>query len=130
VYLINATFVTSRNTTKVRALDVIVPPPIPRLNFLLPIVYQLTLDAALKFHGKSQIPAWSWKTPSQRLPFCLNRKKHSVGYDNVTLIPIVVKFFIFGIQIHIWIGSAHHESIRKVSWRTRNNFRILNWSWR
>ena len=23
-------------------------------------------------------------------------------------------FFIFGIQIHIWIGSAHHESIRKV----------------
>jgi hypothetical protein len=23
----------------------------------LPIVYQLTLDAALKFHGKSQIPA-------------------------------------------------------------------------
>ena len=28
-----------------------------RSNFLLPIVYQLTLDAALKFHGKSQIPA-------------------------------------------------------------------------
>jgi hypothetical protein len=26
-------------------------------EFLLPIVYQLTLDAALKFHGKSQIPA-------------------------------------------------------------------------
>jgi hypothetical protein len=24
-----------------------------RSNFLLPIVYQLTLDAALKFHGKS-----------------------------------------------------------------------------
>ena len=36
------------------------------------------------------------------------------------------KFFIFGIQIHICIGSAHHESIRKVPWRTRNNFRILN----
>jgi hypothetical protein len=36
------------------------------------------------------------------------------------------KFFIVGIQIHIWIGSAYHESIRKVPWRTRNNFRILN----
>ena len=36
------------------------------------------------------------------------------------------KFFIFGIQIHIWIGSAHHESIRKVPWWTRNHFRILN----
>ena len=34
----------------------------------------------------------------------------------------IVKFFIFGIQIHIWIGSAHHERIHKVPWRTRNNF--------
>jgi hypothetical protein len=25
------------------------------------------------------------------------------------------KYFIFGIQIHIWIGSAYHESIGKVS---------------
>ena len=32
------------------------------------------------------------------------------------------KFFIFGIQIHIWIGSAHHESIRKMPWRKRNQF--------
>ena len=28
-----------------------------RSYFLLPIVYQLTIDATLKFHGKSQIPA-------------------------------------------------------------------------
>jgi hypothetical protein len=26
-------------------------------KYISPIVYQLTLDAALKFHGKSQIPA-------------------------------------------------------------------------
>jgi hypothetical protein len=31
-------------------------------------------------------------------------------------------FSIFGIEIHIWIGSAHRESLRKVSWRTRKNF--------
>ena len=55
-----------------------------RSNFLLPIVYQLTLDAALKFHGKSQIPAWSWKTPSQRLPFSLYRKKHIVCKLNMS----------------------------------------------
>jgi hypothetical protein len=34
------------------------------------------------------------------------------------------QFFIFSIQIHIWIGSVHHGSIRKVPWRTINNFRI------
>ena len=34
---------------------------------------------------------------------------------------IVVKVSIFGIEIHIWIGSAHRESLRKVSWRTRKN---------
>ena len=56
-----------------------------RSNFLLPIVYQLTLDAALKFHGKSQIPALSWKTPSsQSLPFCLYRKKHIVCKLNMS----------------------------------------------
>jgi hypothetical protein len=41
--------------------------------------------------------------------------------DIIICLSIVVKhrskFFIFGIQIHIWIGSAHHESIRKVPWR-------------
>ena len=60
-----------------------------RSNFLLPIVYQLTLDAALKFHGKSQIPAWSWKTPSQRLPLCLNRKKHIVCKLNIRSISLL-----------------------------------------
>ena len=55
-----------------------------KMDGLLPIVYQLTLDAALKFHGKSQIPAWSWKTLSQRLPFCLNRKKHIVCKLNMS----------------------------------------------
>jgi hypothetical protein len=42
------------------------------------------------------------------------------------IVLFVVKLFISGIQIHIWMGSAHHENIRKVPWRTRNNFRILN----
>ena len=53
--------------------------------------------------------------------------------DILICLSIVVKhrskFFIFGIQIHIWIGSAYHEIIRKMPWRTRNNFRILNRSW-
>jgi hypothetical protein len=39
----------------------------------------------------------------------INRSKSSLLF--------AVKFFIFGIQIHIWIGSAHHESIRKVPWQ-------------
>ena len=34
----------------------------------------------------------------------------------------IVKFFIFGIQIHIWIGSAHHESIRKVPKADKKQF--------
>ena len=42
------------------------------------------------------------------------------------IVLFVVKFSIFGIQIHIWIGSAHHERIRKVPRRTRNKFRIPN----
>jgi hypothetical protein len=50
MYLINATFVTSRNTTKVRALDVIVPPPIPRL---LSIEFQLLVYILIFLRGRN-----------------------------------------------------------------------------
>ena len=67
-------------------------------GFFIIITYDCrTLNfASVRSHLLSAIPL---KTVSQM-------QKHPCKLSDI------VKFFIFGIQIHIWIGSAHHKSIR------------------